>query len=346
MRPSTFLLPLLLGAASLAPAAPHAALSLKVDSKFHFVAYGDMRFTAATNPKPSDPRVRKTLIEAVAAEKPAFISIGGDIPYKGTQGDDWLEYEKATSAWKGIPVYPCLGNHELQGKSAPKEDDDKREDDKKKKNPADEKMGLENYFSHFPVIGNSRYYSLRAGRLLMLVLDSNPRGIVETEQGQWLKEQLDRVGRETDFVMVVMHHPPYTSSRAEEGRKVATGTREASYKGHETRPSDRALGLYLEGRQKKLKACILVVASHVHNYERQVHGGITYITTGGGGAEPVLIHRQPVDKFKGEGINFHYLSVDVEPGRMVVTMNRLDPDRLDTWTQADTFTLRPLVGSR
>lgn len=63
------------------------------------------------------------------------------------------------------------------------------------------------------------------------------------------------------------------------------------------RPTDHELGLFLEERQARLRARIMVLASHVHNHERKVHGNVTYITKGGGGAEPVLIHRQPGDLF-------------------------------------------------
>lgn len=349
MKPSAPLL-LLLGLGSISvTAAPPAALTLNhLGPKFHFVAYGDMRFTPPPVPgdkNPSDPQVRTALIKAIAEERPAFITLGGDIPYKGAVEADWREFDTASAPWKGIPVFPSLGNHELMGKGGTDEDG------RKTKNPEDGKNGLAQYFRRFPAIEGSHFYSLRAGRLLMLFLDSNPRGIIkdekgqETEQGRWLKGQLDRVGRETDFVVVVMHHPPYTSStNGQPGEKpVRVGTRMATFKGHNARPSDLELGRFLEERQAGLRARIMVLASHVHNYERQVHGNVTYITTGGGGAEPVLIHRQAGDLFKGEGINFHYLSVAVEPGKMQVTMNRLDPDRPGSWTKADTFTLRPLL---
>ncbi|NTV74243.1 MAG: hypothetical protein HGA66_08550 [Holophaga sp.] len=305
-----------------------------------------MRFTPPGDSTPSDPKVQKALIKAITDEKPAFITLGGDIPYRGAMEAHWREFDQATAPWreKGIAVYPSLGNHELMGGGV------KDEHGKYTNLPEDVKNGLENYFRRFPAIKGSNYYSLRAGRVLMLFLDSNPRGIIkndkgeETEQGKWLSSQLDQARRDTDFVVVVMHHPPYTSSTDGHGEKpVQVGTRMAAYKGHAARPTDHDLGRFLEERQARLKPRIMVLASHVHNYERKVHGNVTYITTGGGGAQPVLIRRQPDDLFKGEGINFHYLSVEVEPGRMQVTMNRLDPDRPGIWTKADTFTLRPLL---
>jgi hypothetical protein len=43
---------------------------------------------------------------------------------------------------------------------------------------------------------------------------------------------------------------------------------------------------FLEEQQKRLAARIVVIAGHVHNSERQEYGGITYLVTGGGGAQP------------------------------------------------------------
>ena len=89
-----------------------------------------------------------------------------------------------------IPILPALGNHDLKG---------------------DEATALANYFERFPEIGSNRYYSVRAGNVLMLVLDS---ALDETSgaQGTWLTGKLDSVPTDVDFVLIVLHHPPYTSS--------------------------------------------------------------------------------------------------------------------------------------
>ena len=49
------------------------------------------------------------------------------------------------------------------------------------------------------------------GNTLMLVLDS---ALDENsgDQGSWLNEKLDSVPTDVDFVFVILHHPPYTSS--------------------------------------------------------------------------------------------------------------------------------------
>ena len=174
------------------PETQPVALQLQVDTPFRFAAYGDARFHDPKDTEAANPSVRLALVQAIAEVKPAFISFGGDIVYNGYDANDWKVWDSETSIWrdKKIPVYPALGNHDLHG---------------------DEKVALANYFERFPDLKNSRYYSVRAGNTLMLVLDSS---LDETSgpQGRWLSQALDTLPGDVDFVFVVLHHPPYTSS--------------------------------------------------------------------------------------------------------------------------------------
>ena len=203
-----------------------------------------------------------------------------------------------------VPVYPALGNHDLHG---------------------NQKVALANYFHRFPQLKNSRYYSLRAANTLMLVLDSS---LDETSgsQGQWLKQKLDTIPADVDFVFIVLHHPPYTSSSDE--KKYGGG--------HSARHPEHMLAGMLEGRQRNTRTRIVVFAGHVHNYERHEHGGVTYFVTGGGGAHASPIERAPDDPFPDKKINYHYLLVDVDRGRLRIIMNRLDlTTGKAVWTQPD-----------
>ena len=85
-----------------------------------------------------------------------------------------------------------------------------------------------------------------------------------------------------------------------------------------------------------MRARFVVFASHVHNYERHEHGGVTYFVTGGGGAHAYPIERAPGDPFPDKNINYHYLLVEVDRGRLKVTMHRLDlTTGKAVWTQPD-----------
>lgn len=288
------------------PQTQPVALQLQVSTPFRFVAYGDSRFHDPRDTEAANPAVRQALVQAIAEVMPAFICFGGDIVYNGYDANDWKVWDSETSIWreKKIPVYPALGNHDLHG---------------------DENVALANYFQRFPELKNSRYYSVRAANILMLVLDSS---LDETSgpQGKWLAQALDTLPGDVDFVLIVLHHPPYTSSS--DAKKFGGG--------HSSRSTEQALAQALETRQRNLRARIVVFSGHVHNYERHEHGGITYFVSGGAGAHAYPIERAATDPFQSKDINYHYLLFEVDRDHLKATMNRLD---LSTgkaiWTQPD-----------
>jgi len=280
-------------------------LNVKVGDTFRFVAYGDSRFHNPKDTEAANPPVRAALVRAVANADPKFICFTGDIVYSGSDADDWKVYDTETTIWreKNIPVFPALGNHEFHG---------------------NEKIALGNYFQHFPDLKNSRYYSVRAGNALFLALDSS-LDEVSGPQGQWLAGKLAQVPPDVDFVFLMLHHPPYTSSSM---NMVGNG--------HSARSEERALAGILEERQKHSRARFVVFAGHVHNYERHEHGGVTYFVSGGGGAHAYPVQRSPNDLFQGSGINYHYLLVEVDHQKLKVTMNRLEiVQGKEVWTRPD-----------
>jgi Icc-related predicted phosphoesterase len=291
-----------------APQTEPVALQLQVSTPFRFVAYGDSRFHDPKDTQAANAPVRQALVQAIAEVNPAFISFGGDIVYNGNDVDDWRVWDTETSIWreKKIPVYPALGNHDLHG---------------------NENVALANYFQRFPDLKNSRYYSVRAANTLILVLDSS---LDETSgpQGQWLKQALDTLPANVEFVFIVLHHPPYTSSSDE--KKFGGG--------HSSRTPEQTLARMLEARQQNTAARFVVFSGHVHNYERHEHGGVTYFVSGGAGAHAYPIERDPSDPFQSKEINYHYLLVEVDHHHLKVTMNRLDlSSGKAVWTQPDSL---------
>lgn len=287
-----------------------AELQLQVGTPFHFVVYGDARFHNPKDTEAANPPVRQALVQAIAQTNPAFISFGGDIVYNGFDKDDWKVWDTETAIWrdKKIPVYPALGNHDLHG---------------------DEKVALANYFERFPDLKNSRYYSVRVANTLMLALDSS---LDETSgpQGDWLAQKLSNLPSDVDFVFIILHHPPYTSSS---DSKMFGG-------GHSARSPEKKMADMLEARQLNMRARIVVFSGHVHNYERHEHGGITYFVTGGAGAHAYPIERAKDDPFQSKEVNYHYLNVDVDHGSLKVTMHRLDlTSGAPVWTEPDSVTI-------
>jgi Icc-related predicted phosphoesterase len=281
-------------------------LRLDVKAPFRFVAYGDTRFHDPTDTDAANPSIRVALVQAIAEVNPAFICFTGDIVYNGYDAGDWKVWDNETRIWrdKKIPIYPALGNHDLHG---------------------DQNIALANYFQRFSDLKNSRYYSVRAANALILVLDSSLEE-VSGQEGQWLADKLDHVSSDVDFVFLMFHHPPYTSSS---DAKTLGG-------GHSARSTEQALAKMLEERQAHARFRIVVFSGHVHNYERHEHGGVTYFVSGGGGAHAYPIERAAGDPFQSKLVNYHYLLVEVDEQQLKVTMNRLDlTSGKAVWTQPD-----------
>jgi Icc-related predicted phosphoesterase len=293
------------GTASVLAQSQPLELKTQVSVPFRFVAYGDTRFTDPKNTDASNPSVRQTLVQAIAEAHPAFISIGGDIAYRGDNVNDWKVWDAETAVWREdkIPVYPALGNHDLYG---------------------DQKIALANYFERFPDLRSNRYYSVLAANTLLLMLDSSLDEI-SGEQGRWLAHELDNVPADVDFVCLVLHHPPYTDS----SDQLFGG-------GHSARPAEQTLARMLQDRQAHTRARFVVIAGHVHNYERYEHGGVTYFVSGGGAAHPYMVPRKSGDPLFGKAVNYHYLLVEVDRGKMKITMHRLEmADGKADWTTPD-----------
>ena len=294
----------------------HVALDLETSSEFTFVAFGDTRFHDPSDTEPANPAVRQALVAAIDQKHPAFVSIGGDIVYTGENPKDWQVWDSETRIWleHHIAIYPALGNHDLKG---------------------DEKTALENYFARFPYLKGSRFYSVRLGNCLMLVLDSALEEL-SGAQGDWLRSQLDQLPVDVDFVFFVFHHPPYTSSSDE---KAYGG-------GHSARSKEQELAKFLEERQQHARARFIVFNGHVHNYERHEHGGVAYFVTGGGGAHAYAIPRQPGDLYKDPGINYHFLLAEVNHNRITITMNKLEfKNGNPVWSTPDAVTITAPVAT-
>lgn len=301
------LLPFLFLSMSLAQAPSLADFEVQVRTPFKFAAYGDIRFTDPTSTSVTRKSIRRALIQAIADAEPAFISIGGDIASKGAKDEDWNVFDSETAVWRArrIPVFPALGNHDLRG---------------------NRRRALANYFEHFPELHGSHYYSVRASNVLVLVLDSS-LAEVSGPQGDWLRDTLSRVPQNIEFVLIVLHHPPITSS-----------SKRHFWAGHSVRPEEKALARMLEQLQQNSRARFVVFSGHVHNYERHEHGGVMYFVTGGGGAHPYTVKRHGGDPLAGNKVNYHYLLCKVDQGTMTVTMNRLDWSHGHaSWTQPDSL---------
>jgi calcineurin-like phosphoesterase family protein len=281
-----------------------------------FVVYGDTRFTE--DESVANAPARRALVAGVVRENPAAIFIGGDLVYQGDDSDDYATYENETAAWsgRGIPVFPALGNHELRGCRAAHA-----------VSPC-----LESWWRAFPALRPWRWYAVAMGSsLLVLVLDSDASLKSGSAQRTWLERQISDADSDARvrFILVLLHYPPVRDPIFPRGKDEALVQR------------------YLSDRAPTLRARVIVVGSHVHNYERFERDGVTYLVSGGGGAKPL-----PVLRMSGElsqlrtPVNFHYLRMTLAGDRLTGTMVRFEATDAagDPWSAPDRFeiTSKPL----
>jgi hypothetical protein len=288
----------------------------KAGDALKIVAYGDMRFTDPANTSDTNPRARKWLVDRIAELKPDALLVSGDLPFKGGDKADWDVYRRETAPWTAehLRVYPTIGNHEIIPW---------------------EPWGLDNYFGEFSWLGRRRWYSVLLGNVDIISLDSNGGHATTTfdpgaPQQLWLESQLDHLPPQVNFVFILTHMPLLNDLQSE---LIADLPESAEVK----------LRKYLEAQASRHPVKFIVVSGHVHNYERFEHGGISYIVSGGGGAEPYRIFaRSPQDLYRQPGFpNFNYVVLLVHGKTAEATMYRIaDPEAaVMTDEPKDKFTL-------
>jgi acid phosphatase type 7 len=276
----------------------------QLPSPVSFIAYGDQRFTDPANVTATDPRVRKWLASKIAEAKPAAIVLNGDVPLAGNVPNDYAVFKAESKPWRdaGIHVFPALGNHEFAGGTP--------------------EQGLESWWTAFPEVRNRRWYSAQLGsRVYILALDSDTSLLPGSDQANWIQKQVEGLPASIDFVIVTMHHPPVADIQTH------------IEVDHNPRPNEIALRDYLSKVAQTSHARFLVSAGHIHNYERSVVDGVTYLVSGGGGAKPYFVERTAPDQYQSILFpNYHYVQLTLEPGRLRGTMYRVANPEAETLT--------------
>ncbi len=277
------------------------------------IAYGDQRFHDPSNTSVADPKMRLALVKRIAEEKPDAVTMSGDVPYKGTDLADYANFVTETAPWRAehLRVYPALGNHETSGGEA---------------------QGGENWWKAFPELRGRRWYSVALGdRIALLQLDSLSDLKPGSPQFNWLRQQLAGMAASVDFVLINLHHPPVADIQ----QHIEVD--------HNPRPNEIALRDFLSQTAPSFHASIVVVAGHIHNYERTVVDGVTYLVSGGGGAHPYFVERTKEDLYTDPNFPvFHYVKFELENDRLKATMIKAeDPTApVIVWQEKDYFEIR------
>ena len=263
-------------------------------SPLTLIAYGDQRFTDPANTRRTNPRIRLWLVREIAKERPDAVIMNGDVPLAGNVLNDYAVFLSETKIWRDLRlhVYPALGNHEFVGEA---------------------RQDLENWWNTFPEMRGRRWYSAQLGsRVYLLALDSDTSLLPGSEQARWVEKQMEGLPASIDFVIVSLHHPPVADVQTH------------IEVDHNPRPNEIALRDFLSRTAKSSHAVFLVSAGHIHNYERNLVEGVTYLVSGGGGAPPYFVERTPEDLYQSLLFpNYHYVKFTLEKDRLHGAMYRV-----------------------
>lgn len=187
------------------------------------------------------------VMATLAAQAPQLVIHGGDIQYRTNPADTWNGFFAAMAPnTSQAALHLVFGNHEL-------DTDDE----------------ATHYFDRlFPGQGpgpSVRAHVVRFGRAAIVCLDSETGALDDPEsaQVQWARATLEEVAAEGRVPILALHRPTYTLSK---------------YGPRDLRARDVVHGLARD------HAVPLVLAGHVHGFERFVVDGVTYVIDGGGGA--------------------------------------------------------------
>ncbi|UCE14217.1 MAG: metallophosphoesterase [Candidatus Heimdallarchaeota archaeon] len=281
-----------------------------VSDMWHFIALGDSRqqfgywddeLQHYSQDNKTNP-IRRAIINSIIEDNPnlEFIVHTGDMVCSGGEQDDWDRYfEDIENATKNnVTFYYAVGNHERYTYAL----------GPGFWGPPDENFTT--YLTNVELPGNERYYSFNYKDQIHFIIVNTEENWdhgfdITSDQETWIINDLEN--NSLDFIVAVFHRPCY--SVRDSGR-----VWDANQVRNVLEPIFLQYGVDL------------VFSGHDHYYYRTIRNGITYITTGGAGAELALNNDlsewQEGDVFYSE---YHYCNVTVTEaeGNLTMTIDTL-----------------------
>lgn len=257
--------------------------------------------TFPTKPKPvsfvaygdtrSNPDRHTRVVAAMAREKNiAFVLHTGDLVGDGRKLAAWTPgyFVPARSMIGKVPFYPVRGNHD----------------------------GSSFYYQLMGISSDEQWYSFDVLGVHVSALDSAESLDIGSDQYRWLINDLEK-HKSSKWKVVMLHSPVYTSGP--HGAQDAAGV--AKEKG--VRTARKILPVLA-----KKYGIRVVFSGHDHAYERSKRNGVSYIVTGGGGAENYGSRNpNPYKQIFFSGL--HYCVVTVDGDKAWITAKTPDGKVLD-----------------
>lgn len=204
------------------------------------IIYGDTR---------TNYDVHRRIVKEIQKQSPMAVFHTGDLVENGFSIKQWKLFESITAELRNdAAFYPVLGNHELGS-------------------PMSERI--------FDTLSTD-WYSVNVDSIHFICMNTNHQIKVGDKQYKWLESDLKKATDGAQYVIVITHHPPYSSGKH--------------------KPDSQGLRKSIVPLFEKYKVDI-VFSGHDHSYERlhDEYCNIYYVVTGGGGA-PLYDQFRSIDK--------------------------------------------------
>ncbi len=222
------------------------------------------------------------MLDTAYGTKPDFTIHAGDIQYYSSGLESYgFWMDKMRPMLRTGAFYPSIGNHETE-------------------KPMEREEYIERFWGKPGFDGNSDFYRFESGGVWFFALNTEIDMDEKSSQGTWLATQLEDAAKRPGyrFSVVFLHRPFVTCGDS--------GQNDALRKVYEP--------LFTRTKVK------LIVAGHMHGYERFEFGDITWITSAGGGSKPGNVDEniarpECVDR-KAKGTYWNMTVFTVKPGEL------------------------------
>ena len=239
--------------------------------------------------------IHSAIIDLALRSNPAFVIHLGDLVDEGNIPQEWIDFfTTERELLQTISLFPTYGNHDGEGFF---------------------------YDSLFFTPGDERWYTFTYANVRFISLevakDRWPDIEPTSEQYKWLESELSM--NDHPWLIVYFHMPPYTSEYGSDADRYERTIEETLFIRENLTPLFDKYGVDL------------VLNGHHHNYQRSHANGITYIVSGGGGAQ--ISHKLIPDEFLVTYQSIpHLLEISVDDDHIVIDAISSYGERIDTFT--------------
>ncbi len=239
------------------------------------IVYGDSR---------SGHNIHKRIVDAFMDMKPVSVFSTGDLVTRGSRIHQWTRFKEIISRITNeSEFYPARGNHD---------------------------GSFRIFVENAGVPGNLPWYCIEKNTIHFIVLDSSSDLSTDSNQYKWLLTDLEDIDEETKFIVVMFHHPIFTSEAG----------------GHTD--DEKGWGPILLPLFEEYDVD-LVFCGHVHAYERLFYNGIYFVTTGGGGAP--LYNLKKASEYSERYLKkYHFCRLTTSNDFLTVEVFDIDLELIDT----------------